>query len=104
MPMADLTAERPPLAPELWNFAVVLVICAILAWMLRLLRLLLVLVDMRYALYAQAVRLLRALAGVLDIESPPSPLPCRRCICMVLAPGPSVRPLDWLIGSVATHF
>lgn len=86
MSLADVTAERPSLAPELWNFAVVMVICAILAWLLRLLRLLLVLIDMRYALYSHAVRELLPASTRLAFMI--ALLPCRRCICMVLAPGP----------------
>lgn len=92
MPIADVSAERPPLAPELWNFAVVLVICAILAWMLRLLRLLLVVIDMRYALYAQAVC---TCVGY----SPGHPFTQLHCLIDAASPWswPQVRPLALLL-------
>lgn len=48
----------PPLAPELWNFCVIVIICGLLGWMMRLMQRFLTFVDVRFAVQSDAVRAL----------------------------------------------
>lgn len=49
-------SPSPPLPPELWNFAVVAVICGLVGWLMRLSQLCLTLADVRLAVRSEAVR------------------------------------------------
>ncbi|GLE10824.1 hypothetical protein PINS_up023075 [Pythium insidiosum] len=49
-----MEAPMPPPPPELWNFAVVLVLGAIMLWSARLMQMLLTFLDVRHAASADA--------------------------------------------------
>ncbi|KAJ0409708.1 hypothetical protein ATCC90586_007497 [Pythium insidiosum] len=59
--------EAPPQPPELWNFAVVILLGAIMIWSARLMQLMLTFLDVRYAVSADAVLALRDLGASVSV-------------------------------------
>ncbi|GLD97281.1 hypothetical protein PINS_up005964 [Pythium insidiosum] len=62
-----MEAPMPPPPPELWNFAVVLVLGAIMLWSARLMQMLLTFLDVRHAASADAVLALRDLGASVSV-------------------------------------